>query len=149
MMLSVMKTTKTPVKFWILKNFLSPSLKEFIPEYAKKYGFQYEYVHYKWPRWLIQQKERQRMIWGYKILFLDVLFPLSLKKIIFVDTDQIVRTDLTELRDLDLGGAPYGYTPFCDSNTDMEVGWGVVGVVGWMWGGGGDVADRVAEGVVL
>ena len=50
MMLSVMKTTKTPVKFWILKNFLSPSLKEFIPEYAKKYGFQYEYVHYKWPR---------------------------------------------------------------------------------------------------
>merc|ERR1711962_1167639 len=60
MMLSVMKTTKTPVKFWILK------------------------------------------------------------KIIFVDTDQIVRTDLTELRDLDLGGAPYGYTPFCDSNTEME-----------------------------
>jgi len=120
MMLSVMKTTKTPVKFWILKNFLSPSLKDFIPEYAKKYGFQYEYVHYKWPRWLIQQKERQRMIWGYKILFLDVLFPLSLKKIIFVDTDQIVRSDLTELRDLDLGGAPYGYTPFCDSNTDME-----------------------------
>eukprot|EP00092_Neocalanus_flemingeri_P004418 GFUD01004753.1.p1 GENE.GFUD01004753.1~~GFUD01004753.1.p1 ORF type:complete len:1525 (-),score=439.73 GFUD01004753.1:373-4947(-) len=120
MMLSVMKTTKTPVKFWILKNFLSPSLKDFIPEYAKRYGFEYEYVHYKWPRWLNQQTERQRTIWGYKILFLDVLFPLSLKKIIFVDTDQIVRTDLIELRDLDLGGAPYGYTPFCDSNEDME-----------------------------
>merc|ERR1712002_512413 len=120
MMLSVMKTTKTPVKFWILKNFLSPSLKDFIPEYAKKYGFEYEYVHYKWPRWLNQQTERQRTIWGYKILFLDVLFPLNLKKIIFVDTDQIVRSDLTELRDLDLGGAPYGYTPFCDSNKDME-----------------------------
>jgi len=120
MMLSVMKTTKTPVKFWILKNFLSPSLKDFIPEYAKRYGFEYEYVHYKWPRWLNQQTERQRTIWGYKILFLDVLFPLSLKKIIFVDTDQIVRTDLTELRDFDLGGAPYGYTPFCDSNEDME-----------------------------
>ena len=27
---------------------------------------------------------------------------------------------LTELRDLDLGGAPYGYTPFCDSNQEME-----------------------------
>ena len=23
-------------------------------------------------------------------------------------------------RDLDLEGAPYGYTPFCDSNKDME-----------------------------
>ncbi len=33
---------------------------------------------------------------------------------------QIVRTDLVELRDLDLGGAPYGYTPFCDSNKEME-----------------------------
>ena len=120
MMLSVLKTTKTPVKFWILKNFLSPSLKDFIPEYAKKYGFEYEYVHYKWPRWLNQQTDKQRTIWGYKILFLDVLFPLNLKKVIFVDTDQIIRTDLLELRDLDLGGAPYGYTPFCDSNEDME-----------------------------
>lgn len=39
---------------------------------------------------------------------------------IFVDADQIVRTDLTELRDLDLGGAPYGYTPFCDSRKEMD-----------------------------
>ena len=120
MMLSVLKTTKAPVKFWILKNFLSPSLKDFIPEYAKRFGFEYEYVQYKWPRWLNQQSNKQRIIWGYKILFLDVLFPLNLKKIIFVDTDQIIRTDLTELRDLDLGGAPYGYTPFCDSNEEME-----------------------------
>jgi len=120
MMLSVLRTTKTPVKFWILKNFLSPALKDFIPEYAERYGFQYEYVEYKWPRWLNQQSEKQRTIWGYKILFLDVLFPLNLKKIIFVDTDQIVRTDLLELRNFDLGGAPYGYTPFCDSNKDME-----------------------------
>ncbi len=63
-------------------------VQDFIPEYAKRYGFEYEYVQYKWPRWLNQQAEKQRTIWGYKILFLDVLFPLSLKKIIFVDTDQ-------------------------------------------------------------
>ncbi len=120
MMLSVIRTTKAPVKFWVLKSYLSPTLKEFLPHYAKKYGFQYEYVQYKWPRWLNQQREKQRIIWGYKILFLDVMFPLDVKKIIFVDTDQIVRADLTELRDMDLGGAPYGYTPFCDSNKDME-----------------------------
>jgi UDP-glucose:glycoprotein glucosyltransferase len=63
-------------------------VQDFIPEYANRYGFEYEYVQYKWPRWLNQQTEKQRTIWGYKILFLDVLFPLSLKKIIFVDTDQ-------------------------------------------------------------
>jgi len=116
MMLSVIRTTNLKVKFWILKSYLSPSIKEFLPEYSKKYGFQYEYVQYKWPRfvlfgvfvitywcrytlfilfrWLNQQKEKQRIIWGYKILFLDVMFPLDVKKIIFVDTDQIVRLNI-------------------------------------------------------
>ncbi|XP_036155466.1 UDP-glucose:glycoprotein glucosyltransferase 2 [Myotis myotis] len=120
MMLSVLRNTKTPVKFWFLKNYLSPTFKEVIPYMAKEYGFQYELVQYKWPRWLHQQTEKQRIIWGYKILFLDVLFPLAVDKIIFVDADQIVRHDLKELRDFDLGGAPYGYTPFCDSRTDMD-----------------------------
>uniref|UniRef100_G1TE39 UDP-glucose:glycoprotein glucosyltransferase 1 n=1 Tax=Oryctolagus cuniculus TaxID=9986 RepID=G1TE39_RABIT len=120
MMLSVLRNTKTPVKFWFLKNYLSPTFKEVIPHMAKEYGFQYELVQYRWPRWLHQQTEKQRIIWGYKILFLDVLFPLAVDKIIFVDADQIVRHDLKELRDFDLDGAPYGYTPFCDSRTDMD-----------------------------
>ncbi|XP_068195286.1 UDP-glucose:glycoprotein glucosyltransferase 1 isoform X2 [Antennarius striatus] len=120
MMLSVLKNTKTPVKFWFLKNYLSPTFKEFIPHMAKRYGFQYELVQYKWPRWLHQQTEKQRIIWGYKILFLDVLFPLAVDKILFVDADQIVRTDLKELRDFDLEGAPYGYTPFCESRREMD-----------------------------
>uniref|UniRef100_A0A669CH43 UDP-glucose ceramide glucosyltransferase-like 1 n=1 Tax=Oreochromis niloticus TaxID=8128 RepID=A0A669CH43_ORENI len=120
MMLSVLRHTQTPVKFWFLKNYLSPSFKETISHMAESYGFQYELVQYKWPRWLHQQTEKQRIIWGYKILFLDVLFPLAVDKIIFVDADQIVRADLKELRDLDLEGAPYGYTPFCDSRREME-----------------------------
>ncbi|XP_026349276.3 UDP-glucose:glycoprotein glucosyltransferase 2 isoform X1 [Ursus arctos] len=120
MMLSVLRNTKTPVKFWFLKNYLSPTFKEVIPHMAEEYGFQYELVQYRWPSWLHQQTEKQRIIWGYKILFLDVLFPLAVDKIIFVDADQIVRHDLKELRDFDLGGAPYGYTPFCDSRTEMD-----------------------------
>ncbi|KAL1140588.1 hypothetical protein AAG570_000518 [Ranatra chinensis] len=120
MMLSVLKHTKSPVKFWFLKNYLSPTFKDFLPRMAKQYGFEFELVQYKWPRWLHQQTEKQRIIWGYKILFLDVLFPLDVKKIIFVDADQVVRADLKELVDLDLGGAPYGYTPFCDSRTEMD-----------------------------
>ena len=140
------------------------------------------------------QTEKQRIIWAYKILFLDVLFPLGLKKVIFLDADQIIRTDIAELWNLDLKvgsvceglfamdgqasalralpgcravvhcsqvgtackgcaslstltcpvvdarvspqryrirtsanmhtcgtqGAPYGYTPFCDNNKDMD-----------------------------
>ncbi|KAI8914924.1 UDP-glucose:glycoprotein glucosyltransferase-domain-containing protein [Powellomyces hirtus] len=120
MMLSVVKNTKSPVKFWFISNFLSPSFKAFIPHLAKAYGFEYELVTYKWPHWLRQQTEKQRTIWGYKILFLDVLFPLDLTKVIFVDADQVVRTDLKELVDMDLKGAVYGYTPFCDDRTEMD-----------------------------
>uniref|UniRef100_H2ZD88 UDP-glucose glycoprotein glucosyltransferase 2 n=1 Tax=Ciona savignyi TaxID=51511 RepID=H2ZD88_CIOSA len=120
MMLSVMRHTRSNVKFWVLKNYISPQFKDFIPHMAKEYGFEYELVQYKWPRWLRQQTEKQRTMWGYKILFLDVLFPLNVEKIIFVDADQIVRADLKELRDLDLEGNPYGYTPFCSDRTEMD-----------------------------
>ena len=48
------------------------------------------------------QTEKQRIIWAYKILFLDVLFPLSLRKVIFMDSDQIIRTDVSELWHMDL-----------------------------------------------
>ncbi|KAL1889604.1 killer toxin resistant protein [Ceratocystis pirilliformis] len=120
MMVSVMKNTKHTVKFWFIEQFLSPSFKDFIPFLAEEYGFKYEMVAYKWPHWLRGQKEKQREIWGYKILFLDVLFPLSLDKVIFVDADQVVRTDMIDLVNVDLEGAPYGFTPMCDSRVEME-----------------------------
>ena len=115
MMLSVSKRTSVRVKFWLLENFLSPSFKASALKMAKNVGFEVEFITYKWPEWLRLQDEKQRIIWGYKILFLDVLFPLNLRKIIFVDADQVMRADLKELWDLDIHGAPYAYTPFCDS----------------------------------
>jgi UDP-glucose:glycoprotein glucosyltransferase len=81
---------------------LSPVFKTTAQAMAKEYGFEVEFVTYKWPDWLRQQTEKQRIIWGYKILFLDVLFPLDVKKIIYVDADQVLRADLKELWDLDL-----------------------------------------------
>lgn len=92
------------IKFWLVENFLSPQFKELVPKLADKcvlrcfrcpsmvchipvrpwmsrYGFEVALVTYKWPNWLHQQKEKQRIIWGYKILFLDVLFPLNLTKV--------------------------------------------------------------------
>ncbi|KAK4048009.1 killer toxin resistant protein [Microbotryomycetes sp. JL201] len=115
MMVSVMKHTKSTVKFWFIQNFLSPSFRAFVPHMAKEYGFEYEMITYKWPHWLRAQKEKQRTIWGYKILFLDVLFPLELERVIF-----IVRTDLKQLIDMDIGGAPYAYAPMGDDRPEME-----------------------------
>ena len=70
-------------------------LQDILPYMAREYGFDYELVQYKWPRWLHQQTDKQRVIWGYKILFLDVLFPLHVKKIIFVDADQVHDYEVT------------------------------------------------------
>uniref|UniRef100_A0A7S3PP55 Glucosyltransferase 24 catalytic domain-containing protein n=1 Tax=Aplanochytrium stocchinoi TaxID=215587 RepID=A0A7S3PP55_9STRA len=118
MMISVVSNTSQKVKFWIIENFLQPSFKETIPILAEAYGFEYDLVTYKWPHWLRRQTEKQRIIWGYKILFLDVLFPLDVPKVIYVDADQVVRADLKELWDMDLHGMPYGFTPFCDSRKE-------------------------------
>jgi UDP-glucose:glycoprotein glucosyltransferase len=81
MMLSVTKRTSMPVKFWLLENYLSPKFKLTASVMSAEYGFEVAYVTYKWPTWLRQQTSKQRIIWGYKILFLDVLFPLHIKKV--------------------------------------------------------------------
>ena len=120
MVLSVLRHTQTPAKFWFIKNYLSPGFKQFLPSFAARYGFEYELITYKWPSWLHKQSEKQRIIWAYKVLFLDVLFPLTLRRVIFVDADQVVRTDMKQLMDMDLRGASLGYTPMCDNNKDME-----------------------------
>lgn len=118
MMLSVIRHTSKPVKFWLFENYLSPTFKQSATMMMEEYGFEVGYVTYKWPQWLTQQTQQQRIIWGYKILFLDVLFPLHVKKVIYVDADQVVRADLKELWDMDLQGKPYGYTPFCTSRKE-------------------------------
>ena len=118
---SILKHASRPVKFWFLSEFLSPRfLQEQLPYLSIVFKFTYECVRYTWPPWLRGQQEKQRIIWAYKILFLDVLFPLSLKRIIFIDADQIVRTDLWELMTLNLQGHVYAFTPMGSSNPDTE-----------------------------
>ena len=118
MLAAIRRSPSVRLKFWLVENFLSPAFKASAPALAAANGAEVEFVTYKWPNWLRAQTEKQRIIWGYKILFLDVLFPLDVKRIIYIDADQIVRSDLRELAELDLGGAPYAFTPFCESRKE-------------------------------
>ena len=43
------------VKFWFIKNYMSPQMKRFLPRMAAHYSFDYEFVTYKWPSWLHKQ----------------------------------------------------------------------------------------------
>ena len=81
MMKSVSSGASKKVHFWLIENFLSPQFKDLVPELCSHYGYNVSYVSYKWPRWVWPQTEKQRIIWAYKILFLDVLFPLKVKKV--------------------------------------------------------------------
>ncbi|KAA8494700.1 UDP-glucose:glycoprotein glucosyltransferase 2 [Porphyridium purpureum] len=122
MMLSASRQSSRPIKFWLLGNYLSPMFKAALPAFAAEHGFDYELVAYQWPPWLRSQSERQRVLWAYKILFLDVLFPLDVSHVIFIDSDQVVRGDLAELLSYQPlpHGAPYAFVPFCDSRVDVE-----------------------------
>ena len=51
------------VKFWIIKNYMSPHHRRVVPLMAKRYGFDYAFVTYKWPHWLHKQTDKQRIIW--------------------------------------------------------------------------------------
>ena len=39
-----------------------------------------------------------------------------MKRVIYIDSDQLVRADVGELADLDLQGAPVAMTPFCTAD---------------------------------
>ena len=120
MMISVMKNTKSHVKFWFLKNFISSQFRNDLQIMSHKYNFTYQFVQYHWPSFVKRQTERQRIIWGNKILFLDALFPMNLSRIIYIDADAVVRGDLIKLMKIDLKGKPYGFVPFGTSRKEMS-----------------------------
>lgn len=112
------------VKFWILDTFTTPEYHENIEKLSKSllYSFQYEFVHYEWPKWLTIQNKFHRTVWAYKVLFLDILFPVDLQRILYVDADQmIVQGNILNLYRHDLGNdAPYGFVPFCDDKKEID-----------------------------
>jgi hypothetical protein len=44
---------------WFIKNYMSPQMRAFVPRMAAHYGFDYEFVTYKWPSWLHKQVRAQ------------------------------------------------------------------------------------------
>lgn len=51
----VLQNTKRRVKFWVIKNYCSPHHRAILPRLAERYGFEIEFVTYKWPQWLHKQ----------------------------------------------------------------------------------------------
>lgn len=49
MILSVLRHTKAKVKFWLIKNYMSPEMKRMMPLMAKEYGFEVPSFQFLYP----------------------------------------------------------------------------------------------------
>ncbi len=113
LMYSVKKHTKHSVRFWLIEDYLSPQGRIVIKEFGKKIGIKVEYIRYHWPYDMFKQVSKTRIIWANKILFLDTMFPQDIDRIIFMDADQVTRTDSLELWNMDIHNHSIAMTPFC------------------------------------
>ncbi|AQZ09155.1 KRE5 (YOR336W) [Zygosaccharomyces parabailii] len=76
------------VKFWIFDQpYLSASLRKFIEHVNSdsQLDAKIELIQYKWPSWLRPQRFIERRMDALKILLLDVLFPQTVQKVIYMD----------------------------------------------------------------
>jgi UDP-glucose:glycoprotein glucosyltransferase len=117
MILSVIKNTNSPVKFWLISTYTTSRFRQNLETMSKKYNFSYEFLSFKWPVWLTPQWRKHRRVWAQKILFLDS-FPATIRRLIYIDADQVVRGDVAELAKIDLDGHVYGFVPFCESRAE-------------------------------
>lgn len=103
MIVSVMKHTKSAVKFWIYEGFISAASKTRVEILSEKYGFEFKYVNYQWPNWLSKPQDKEQQVWGIQTLFLDALFPSSIETIIIISTNQILTGDVIDLLERPIG----------------------------------------------
>lgn len=87
------------VKFWILDQpYITESFKKFceaINQNPSNHGT-IEFLKYSWPLWLRPQTFNSRKLDSMKLMFLDVLFPLNVSKLLYVDPTS-TPIDLIEL----------------------------------------------------
>lgn len=120
---SICEHTEKSVKFWLVDNFSSENTLGVVHDLSLVCKFQYAFVSYKWPIWLREQKDRLRQMAAFKVLFLDVIFPKSLEKVVVLDVDLYVLGDLDELIREDLHDSVYGLVPMCEDRPKSAKFW--------------------------
>lgn len=116
-MLSVVRQTRSPVKFWIIGNYVTRLFEKSLEKMAAHFNFAYQVLRYRWPSWLNPQSRKHRRVWAHKILFLDI-FPYEVERLVYVDADQVMRGNIQELATIDLNERVYGFVPFCESRKE-------------------------------
>ena len=113
------------VTFWVLSNYASSTFKAMKLQLETEYNVTIEFVTYKWPNFVRRQLLKQKICQGYKVLFLDVLFPQELENVVYMSPNLICRADLSTLVNLELYNAPYAFPSMCEDkeNGDVDMFW--------------------------
>jgi UDP-glucose:glycoprotein glucosyltransferase len=119
-MLSVLESCKRPVKFWFIERFLSPGFKGGLTKWSEKYKFEWKLTDYEWPTWLIEPPNNKEVLALTRLMFIDAMVPFGVQKLILLEPGHLVRSDLAELLDLDLGESMYGFIPLSEINQALS-----------------------------
>jgi UDP-glucose:glycoprotein glucosyltransferase len=126
-MSSVIRRASVPVEFWILARFETPSFAADAAKLAAGSNCPCHVVRYEWPHWVESLPERARATSLSRLLFLDLMLPLDVERVISFEPGMVLRGDVAELLRLDMGGAPCAFVPFPRAETkemNSTVFWG-------------------------
>ncbi|CDW81437.1 udp-glucose:glycoprotein glucosyltransferase [Stylonychia lemnae] len=120
--ISILENTKSLCFFYFIDQVtLSPDFKKQLASLQQTLNFGYEFIYYQWPQALYKDFQSKRQIYGSMILFLDLIFTdPGIERIIYMDADQIVKTDLKILWETDLDQKPYALVPHCNAEKSFE-----------------------------
>jgi UDP-glucose:glycoprotein glucosyltransferase len=141
--LSVVRSAKVPVEFWILKRGATVEFEERVLEVAG--GCRCNFVHYGWPMWLTPPAERKKAAALARVLFLDIVMPLSVQRVVAIEAGTIVVGDLTELLVDDMEGAPCA---FVEDGKGISSALFVADMEKWRTAGVGEVARMSYEDLI-
>jgi hypothetical protein len=85
--LSAIRNTAANVTFWWSEDYVSP---------ADRFRFRYKFVSYKWQNWLRQQRSQQRAAAPIRTLFVDLIRPVDVRRVMLIEPGCVVRGDLRE-----------------------------------------------------
>lgn len=115
MIASVLEQSTARIKLWLIGplSLQMQSKLNALSTSPRMRSFSWQVVTYNWPSWLNSLPKYSSRLMAMKVLFLDVMMPAEVSRIVYLAPGQIVRGDITRLLTASLEGRPYGMVPIC------------------------------------
>jgi hypothetical protein len=110
--LSIVRSASIPVEIWILERFATPGFAADMGDLARAHKCICRFLRYEWPVWVRSVLDKARASAVSPLLFLDLMMPLDINRVIVIEPGYLVSGDVAELVRMDLRSCPCGFIPF-------------------------------------